>query len=305
MAWASSQYGGQVLRTNQKRAPGGSPITFHDLVSEVVCSFKSVHLQRPAHFLREKGWACTFCWASSCGHFRQIQLAPITEEAGRRGSQGESFCPGPHSTGGPPPPSFQRAPRNVSTPQGVGGWWGGLPPPGPHTEACGGASIWLVGWICHRGEKSLIFCLFFLSSLFTCCPAGSTQGSWSSWLASFIQDPSFLSPPSSPLSLISSSLSFSLFIFVSLALPSGVPPCLCVSAPVALSLPLPSLPLVFAPHGHPTFHFCPLDGVTLGENRLLSVWTGSRWLRMSAPPHSGREPGRNVPAASLADFAFF
>lgn len=117
------------------------------LRSHAFIQVRAVAKARPLS--KGKGLACTFCWASLCGHFRQMQLALITEEAGRRGSQGESFCPDPHSTGGPPS-NHSREPLGMCLrPRGWGAGGVAFLPPGPHTEACGGASIWLVGWICH------------------------------------------------------------------------------------------------------------------------------------------------------------
>ena len=142
-------------------------------------------------------------------------------------------------------PSPLRAPWNVSTPHGGDREVAFLPQ--AHTKACGRASIWLVGWICHWEEKNLIFCFFFLSSLFTCCPAGSNQDSVV--LLVCLIHPRPLPPPPSALSPVCPSLSFSLTaLFLSPSFPVSV--ALCLPPPERtptdtlrfISVPLQGLP---------------------------------------------------------------
>lgn len=126
------------------------------------------------HFLFGK--FCKCC----CRHFWKTQFALIAAEASEAQRRRES--PGPHCVGSPPShhPQGPLGMYPLPAPLPVGASEVAFPPQAPHKSlwlslhlACG-MDLSLGG---KKKKKKRIFCLFFLSSLFTCCPAGSNQGS--------------------------------------------------------------------------------------------------------------------------------
>ena len=127
------------------------------------------------HFLFGK--FCKYC----CRHFWKTQFALIAAEASEAQRRRES--PGPHCIGSPPShhPQGPLGMCPLPAPLAGGGQRGGLPSPGPTQKPVAEppSGLW-DGFVTGREEKKKkkrVFCLFFLSSLFTCCPAGSNQGS--------------------------------------------------------------------------------------------------------------------------------